>query len=179
MTTIVRHNALKNACSLKKIFHMCVLKWTRSHVNIQKSSARISGYVDSKSSSPGCGRVTRCLERNLWSSSFQTLSSIVKPLHRDHFCVFSLILKKYSSSICCDLLTVDKYRQCMKLFWVIINPVQRSGHNQISSCTIQVAFIFQAFDLIVRLLFMRSGVTESYSEIEAALMTGSLHLDQL
>lgn len=97
----------------------------------------------------------------------------------DHFYVVLLILKKDSGSIWCYLFTVNKYRQCMKLFWVIINPIQHSGHNQISGFTIQVTFIFQAFDLILHLLFMRSGATESYSDIEAILMTGSLHLDKL
>ena len=81
----------------------------------------------------------------------------MKQLHQI-ICVASLLLKKYSSSVWCDLFTMNKCRQGTELFWIIINPTQHSVVNQISGFTLQVAFIFQAFALILHLLFMRLGL---------------------
>lgn len=169
MPRTIIHSTLKNICSQKNTFHTYILKRTRSHVNIQNQMTRFQVVL--------IRRVAPMSGEEFVKQSF--LRSGVLTTASDHFYVVLLILKKHSGSIWCDLFTVNKYRQCMKLFWVIINPVQHSGHNQISGFTIQVAFIFQAFDLILHLLFMRSGATESYSDIEAILMTGSLHLDKL
>lgn len=76
----------------------------------------------------------------------------------DHFCVVSIILKQYSSSMWCDLFTVNKFGLCGKLFWAIINPIQYSGHNEIPSFRIQVPFIFQSIHLDSAFEFLRLGL---------------------
>lgn len=124
----------------------------RSYVNLQNQMAR---FQDMSIQKVALMTGKKFVEQFFSNPQFQS-----KTAASDHFYVVSFILKQYSSSIWCDLSTVNKYGQYRKLFWVIINPIQYSGHNQIPSFTIQVASIFQAFALILHLLFMRLDLLE-------------------